>query len=120
MSRHTCRGDLIDIDWADRKLAKLTAADAGGRKRFGEPRWTVLKRRLKVLEVAPTLADAHGVGGLHPLTGDRAGDYAMKLDGAYRLVIRPDHNPVPQRDSGGIDETRVTRITVVEVVNYHD
>lgn len=110
---------IIDIAWKDRKLAKATATDAGGRKRFGEPRWTVLKRRLKVLENADTLADVRGVGGFHVLTADRAGSFAMKLDGAYRLVFRASGEPAVT-ESGGIDEASVTAVLISEIVNYHD
>lgn len=113
-----CWRDIIDIAWTDRKLAKLTSTDAGGRRRFGEPRWSVIKRRLKVLQNAATLAETRGVGGMHPLTADRAGTYAMKLDGAYRLVFRPS-DPVPLADDGSIDEGAVTAITIEEIVNYH-
>lgn len=110
----------IDIAWTDRKLAKLTKTDAGGRKRFGEPRWSVLKRRLITLARAETLADVRNVGGFHALTADRAGSFAMKLDGAYRIVFRPDHDPVPQADAGGVDQAAVTAILIEEIVNYHD
>jgi proteic killer suppression protein len=61
-----------------------------------------------------------GVAGFHQLTGDRAGQFALKLDGAYRLIVRPDHDPVPVLDDGGIDESQVTGVLVIEVVNYHD
>lgn len=114
------RGITIEIDWTDRKLAKLTTTDAGGRKRFGEPRWTVLKRRLQVLRDADTLADLSSVGGFHAMKADRAGSFAMKLDGPYRLVFRPNHEPVPVDDFGGIDLSSVTAVIIEEVVNYHD
>jgi proteic killer suppression protein len=114
------RDNIIDIEWKDRKLARLTQTDAGGRRKFGDRRWSVMKRRLQVLYSAETLADARGVGGLHLLTGDRAGSYAMNLDGAYRLVFRPEHEPPPQLGTGGIDDNAVTAIVILEVVNYHD
>lgn len=79
-----------------------------------------MRRRLAVLNSAPTLADAHGVGGLHLLTGDRAGSYAMNLDGAYRLVFRPAEEPPPRLDDGGINEHAVKAVVILEVVNYHD
>lgn len=110
----------IDIEWKDRKLAKITRTDAGGRRKFGDRRWSVMKRRLAVLSSAETLADARGVGGLHLLTGDRSGSYAMNLDGAYRLVFQPAADPPPALEAGGIDEKAVKAIVIFEVVNYHD
>lgn len=93
--------------------------DAGGQKRFGAVRWKLLRKRLAALAAAPTLRDMRGVAGFHQLTGDRAGQFAMKLDGAVRLVLEPDH-PVPLLDDGGINESAVMGVVVVEVVNYHD
>ncbi len=114
------RSSIIDIDWTDRKLAKQAATDAGGRKRFGEPRWTVLKRRLRVLQEAECLSDAASVGGFHALKADRAGSFAMKLDGPYRLVFRPNHETTPVDEFGGTDLQSVTAVIIEEVVNYHD
>ena len=42
---------------------------------------------------------------LHPLTGDRDGQYAMRLTGQMRLILT-------------IDGDR--HVTVEEVVDYHD
>jgi plasmid maintenance system killer protein len=94
--------------------------DAGGQKRFGAVRWKLLRKRLAGLAAAPTLRDMRGVAGFHQLTGDRAGRFALKLDGAYRLVVEPANHPVPKLDDGGIDEGSITGVRVVEVVNYHD
>ena len=110
---------VIDVDWLDRKLAKQTKTEAGGRKRFGEPRWGVLKRRLALLVQADTLADVENAGGFHALTADRAGSFAMKLDGPCRLVFRPFEQPPPLTEHGGIDLTRVQSVVIEEVVNYH-
>jgi proteic killer suppression protein len=112
--------DIIDISWADHKLERTCADERTGRRRFGAERWKLLKRRLMSLDAAPTLADMNGVPGkCHALRADRAGEFAVHLDGSYRLVFEVDHEPVPERTSGGIDETRVTSIRILEVVNYH-
>ena len=74
-----------------------------------------------MLQAAPTLADVRGTPGrLHGLTGDRAGQYALDLRGSTRLIFEPNHDPVPERQGGGVDESRVTAIRIVEVVDYHD
>lgn len=58
-------------------------------------------------------------GACHQLHGDRAGDFAVNLWGAYRLVFVPDHDPSPLLADGGIDRAKVTRILIKEVVDYH-
>jgi toxin HigB-1 len=112
--------DLIDIFWSDRKLQKSCASDKDGRRTFGADQWKVLKRRILSLEVAPTLADMQGVPGrFHELSADRAGQFSLDLRGSYRLILRPDHEPVPVLDDGGIDRALVTKIVITEVVDHH-
>lgn len=74
-----------------------------------------------MLRAAPTLADVRGTPGrLHPLSGDRRGQYALDLRGATRLVFEPNDEPLPELPAGGIDESSVTAVRIIEVVDYHD
>jgi proteic killer suppression protein len=112
--------DIIDIRWSDHKLQKACATDKAGQRRFGADQWKVLQRRIAQLEFATSLDKlATMPGNCHPLTADRAGEYALDLRGAYRLVFVPDHDPVPTLSDGGVDETLVTKVVITEVVNYH-
>jgi proteic killer suppression protein len=111
---------IIDISWADGKLEKQCATDKAGLRRWGADHWKLLKRRLASLAAAPTLAAMDGVPGrCHQLSAGRAGEFAVSLWGAFRLVFVPDHDPVPTLDDGGIDRDRVTAISITEVVDYH-
>ncbi|MGO9956301.1 MAG: hypothetical protein ACLP50_10040 [Solirubrobacteraceae bacterium] len=58
-------------------------------------------------------------GNCHQLTVDRAGEFALDLRGAYRLMFVPDHDPVPTLPHGGDDESLVTKVLITEVVDYH-
>jgi toxin HigB-1 len=101
-------------------LEKWCSDDRLGTKHWGAEQWKVLKTRLVSLVVAPTLVDMDNVpGNCHPLRADRAGQFAVDLRGPYRLIFEPDHNPVPRLDDGGIDKSRVTKISIKEVDNYH-
>jgi toxin HigB-1 len=113
------QGGAIEIAWSDRKLANSSKTDRAGQKRFGQHRWKLLRRRLAALEGAATLRDLRGVGGFHVLTADLAGSFALALDGPYRLLFRPDHDPVPLFDDGGVNEAAVTRVLIEGVSNYH-
>jgi proteic killer suppression protein len=114
------RGATIDIAWSDGKLKKSCATDRAGRRAWGDEQWKVLKRRIASLEAAPTLADLDGVPGrCHQLTADRAGDFAVDLRGAFRLVFVADHDPLPLLDDGGLDRAKVTKIRIREVADYH-
>jgi len=112
--------DIIDISWSDRKLQKSCSNDKNGKRTFGADQWKVLKRRIVSLEVAPTLADMQGVPGrFHELSADRAEQFSLDLRGSYRLIFKPDHEPVPLLDDGGVARTLVTKIVITEVVDYH-
>jgi toxin HigB-1 len=112
--------EIIDISWSDHKLERCCASDKAGQRRWGADDWKLFKRRLKALEVAPTLKDMDGVPGkCHALHADRGGEFAVYLWGSYRLVFVPNHQPVPLLDAGGIDTASVTSIIITEVVDYH-
>jgi proteic killer suppression protein len=111
---------IIDISWADHKLEKSCATDKAGLRRWGAEHWKIMKRRLASLRAAPTLKDMDGVPGrCHQLSADRAGEFAVSLWSAYRLIFVPDHDPVPAADDGGIAQDKVTKISITEVVDYH-
>ena len=111
----------IDVSWADRRLARDTATDQRGVRRFGPEQWAVLRRRLAVLRAAPSLADLWGSPGrLHPLKANRAGQFSLDLRGPTRLIFEPNHEPVPRQASGALDQRSVTAIRVLEVTDTHD
>lgn len=74
------------------------------------------------------LADLYGVSSVtelfagrpHPLKGDRAGEFAVDLEGGKRLVFKPDNDPVPLSEDGSIDWSKVTAVCIVFIGDYHD
>ena len=110
----------IELSWSSRRLEKTCSEDRRGCQQWGADQWAILKRRLASLAAARTLQDMDGVPGrCHPLHGDRDGEFAICLWGPYRLVFEPDHDPAPRLPDSGIDRTRVTRILIREVIDYH-
>lgn len=59
-------------------------------------------------------------GRCHELTGDLGGFFSIDLDGPYRLIFEPEGNPVPRKEDGGIDWTRVQAICIRSVEDTHD
>jgi len=111
-------GWKIIVEFADRKLAELCSDERKARKRW--PEWDRLKRRLATLLAVDTLADMALVPGrCHPLTGDRSGQWALDLWGSWRLVVEPAEDPLPLQPDGSLDSSRVRRVRILEVVNYH-
>ena len=82
----------------------------------------MIRRRLTLLEAVESLEEAMSVQslGIHMLTGDRKGQYAVKLDRNNRLIV------VPCCDNGHpltVDETNryeIAALTIRELaVDYH-
>jgi plasmid maintenance system killer protein len=81
----------------------------------------LIRRRLDDLRAAPTLETMRNLPGrCHELKGDCALQLSIDLDGPYRLILYPAHNPVPLKPDGGMDWKKVTAITIKEVRNTHE
>ena len=44
---------------------------------------------------------------------------SVDLDGPYRLLFKPANTPVPLREDGGLDWSRVTAITILGITDTH-
>jgi toxin HigB-1 len=110
----------MDLSFVSNKLRRELESARAIKKAYGE-RADKISLRLDLLYAAPTLADVptEPPPRCHLLTGDYVGCFAVVLGGNWRLVFRPNHDPVPTLEEGGIDLRRVTAITVIEIVDYH-
>lgn len=87
---------------------------------YGEVVARRVTQRLQELVGAETCEDMRKLPGkCHELTGDRTGQLAVRLDGQYRLILRPADNPAPSKPDGGLNWAAVTEIVVIEIVDYH-
>ncbi len=90
-------------------------------RKYNKPRARLIRRRLDDLRAAANLEAMRNLPGrCHELKGDRRGQLSLDLDGPYRLIFRPDHDPVPVKDDGGLDWSKVSAIVVKEMVDTHD
>ena len=111
----------MKIETKTHRLAKTLNSEHKMRKEYGERMSETLAKRLAVLANAPNLAavPTDRPERRHALKGQRASQQAVDLVHPYRLVFTPAHDPPPERPDGGLDEERVTAITIIEVVDYH-
>ena len=58
-------------------------------------------------------------GHCHELSGDYDGQHAIEVSGNFRLIFCPDHDDMPIKPDGGLDWSKVTRIMILEVRDYH-
>ena len=114
----------MDLRFAASKLEKECNDHRLLQRRHGIRRAQLLANRLAVLASAVSLSDLwppyRGPMRCHELTGDRAGQLSIDLDQPYRLVFKPDHDPLPIRPEGGLDWSRVTRLLILEIADTHE
>ncbi|WP_293649788.1 type II toxin-antitoxin system RelE/ParE family toxin [Thiolapillus sp.] len=113
----------MDISFSSRHLEKQLNQERGMVKAFGPQRAKRLKIVLTALRAAPCLgvfappySPPHRC---HELTGNRKGKLSLDLDGPYRLLLSPAHNPLPERQEGGLDWHKVTAIKIHGVEDTH-
>ncbi|MDE3113008.1 MAG: type II toxin-antitoxin system RelE/ParE family toxin [Chloroflexota bacterium] len=81
----------------------------------------MLKARLTQLSAAVVLSDlVNAPGHLEALTGNRKGQFSMRLTANWRLVFEVADEPVPMLSDGGIAIEEVRSVRILEVVDYHE
>lgn len=110
----------MDITFASDRLRAHLHDDRQLKRDYGEVGYKRIRQRLDDLHAADTLVVMRMLpGGIHELTGDRAGQLALRLHGGYRLIIEPAEEPLPTKPDGGLDWTNVTAVRIVGVEDYH-
>ena len=111
----------MDIAFKTRKLEKVFNSERALNATYGSRMARTIAIRLAVLRNARDLAmvPTNPPERRHRLSGERNGQYAVDLVHPHRLVLQPNHDPVPRLADGGIDVGHVTAITIVEVIDYH-
>lgn len=109
----------MDITFKNNKLQKLCEQHAEATRKLGQDNAKKLKARIQELLAAENVKNLTA-GRPHDLKGDRLGQYAVDLAGAMRLVFEPDNYPIPLKEDGSIDWLQVTKIRIIEIVDYHD
>jgi len=112
----------LDILFADKKLEKTCNDHRQLQKVYGEKRARKLHQRLDELRAADVLADISHLPPprMHQLVGNRERQFSVDLDHPYRLIFSVADNPVPLRDDGGIDLSKVTAILIQGVEDTHE
>lgn len=89
-------------------------------KAWGSDQAKRLRRRLDDLRAAENLSLMRELPGrCHELAGDRQGQLSLDLVHPYRLIFEPANSPVPEKDDGGLDWTKVTGVRILDVEDTH-
>ena len=111
----------MDITFKNRKLQKIFNSKKPLIKKYGSENAILIMRRMSVLMVAPTLNEVpfRKPERCHELKGKRKRQFAVDIVHPYRLIFKPNHNILPQKEDGTIDLSHITAITILEVEDYH-
>jgi proteic killer suppression protein len=81
----------------------------------------LIRRRLDDLRAAPNLETMRSLPGrCHELKWSRAFELSIDLDGPYRLILYPAHNPATLKPDGGLDWKKVMAVTIKGVRDTHE
>ena len=111
----------MDIEFSTKKLEKECNDGALLKRKHGEQRAKLIRRRLDEMRAAPNLDVLGTLRGprCHELKGGRKGQLSVDLDHPYRLIFEVNQSPVPENLSGGLDWAKVTQIIVVQIADTH-
>lgn len=111
----------MDIDFSSRSLQRACNSEKELTRRWGKDRGHIIGRRLQQLAAADNLLVLSAVRALkfHALKGKRVGQFAIDGDYPYRIIFEAKGEIQPKKPDGGLDLLRVTKIKIIEVVNYH-
>jgi toxin HigB-1 len=109
----------MDLEFSSSDLQELCEQKRVMTKKLGNDCGRKLRSRLADLFAAGNVAELT-TGRPHPLKGDRAGQFALDLHGAKRLVFEPANIPISVRADGSIAWDLVTKVRVVFIGDYHD
>ena len=112
---------ILEIAFQSRKIEKIFNSESALQRNYGEKMTKKITSRLAVLRAARNLAliPTTPPDRRHQLKGRRTGQFAVDLVHPYRLIFKPNHDPLIRTDDGGIDTMQVTAITIIGVIDYH-
>ena len=95
------------IRFSSRRLQRCAQVEREAIRRWGPAVGRAYVQRVRTIERATSMQSLYAVRAmnLHPLTGDRRGQLAIRLTGRARLIVEP----------GGSDD----EIVVVEVSDHY-
>lgn len=110
----------MEITYSSNKLKKQLTDAKEMSKAFGQLARKINQRHSE-LKSADTLAIMRlfPAARCHELTANLTSCLAVDVSGNYRLIFRPNHDPLPLKEDGGLNWEEVTAITIEEIEDYH-
>lgn len=109
----------MELEFKDKHIQKLCEDSAHAIRKLGDPCARKLRTRIAEIQAAAVVTELIA-GKPHPLKGTRNGQSSVELHGGSRLVFEPRNPTIPTRDDGSIEWSKVTRVRIVYISDYHD
>lgn len=111
----------MNIIFADRKLEKYANDFSLAQRKLGSNQAELYHKRLNDLRDADSFAILpHLPGHHHPLSENRAGQWACSLEQPLRLVYEPIIPTEFTDTKEQIELSKLKDLTVLEITNYHE
>lgn len=109
------------VTFKNKRLEKSITDPKALIKDYGVQRAKKIKQRYQEICASETLEALSKIPAayLHPLSGDRAGQWAVKITGNERLCFIITHDPVPLLSDRSINKSKVTDIHIIFIGDYH-
>lgn len=111
----------VDISFRNRKTKKELSDEETLIRRYGSEQAKKIQQRLFELQAAENLETLKTLPQLraHELSGNLAGQISLDIKQPYRLLIKPDYDDPPQKEDGGLDWKKITKIKILKVKDTH-
>lgn len=107
----------VEIRFGSSNLAEVCNCSASIDQRWGEDVGDAIRERLCLLAAVPSLELVREFAGflMEPVSLDKNGSFAIALVPSWKLLIAPDHQPVPFVRDRELDCKKVEKLVIVEV-----
>lgn len=110
----------MKVTYKNKYLQKCAEDESFSKRKLGPVRSEKYLQRVGDLFDAETLEDVRNLpGNYHELTANRKGQWAVSLDGPYRLVFTPHESPIPTDSSGMYIWIEIKGVELEDIENYH-
>ncbi|MDP3912314.1 MAG: killer suppression protein HigA [Bacteroidota bacterium] len=109
------------ITYKPNKLGKTVANLSAIKKNYGTMAKDV-NTRINELTHATSLEDMRFLpqANCHELFQNLEGHLAVDVSVNHRIIFKPANDPIPLKTDGGLDWTKVTEVTIIEIAyDYH-
>lgn len=111
----------MEINYQPKRIKKTVEDSRSIAKEYGVMAKKV-KQRMEELIAAQNLEDIRKLPAArcHELKQNLEGKLAVDVSGNHRIIFKPDHDPSPKKLDGGLDWSKVTKITILAICeDYH-